>query len=258
MYWCGKLHIRGTSIATTGYSAISFSKSACISSAISQTWFGAMISFFPLAHPVPLPVMTPGLLLFTTIFIVLYINLIINVITIIMPFDVNGRFLSSLLVMVWLYYVPLVKRMLNPHELQCKNDPSTCRVSEKLAQWSWGGKAKLFCFFVFLNTNCFLAHGLCLKIMSFSCLFYVFPSCCIGRLLDWGCPGKFAAFSHTNGRSLMLTFAKANGAHSRRLFGPVLHFVVQAQNLGLTQVCFHKRITLQKCVSKVKLTKLSR
>lgn len=63
---------------------------------------------------------TPGLLLFTTIFIVLYINLIINVITIIMPFVVNGRFLSSLLVMVWLYYVPLVKRMSNSHELQCK------------------------------------------------------------------------------------------------------------------------------------------
>lgn len=119
------------------------------------TWRGKLISAFPKvlvfllpshrlyfvprfllsrAHPVPLPVMTPGLLLFTTIFIVLYINLIINVITIIMPFVVNGRFLSSLLVMVWLYYVPLVKRMLNPHELQCKNDPSTRRVSEKLAQ----------------------------------------------------------------------------------------------------------------------------
>lgn len=138
---------------------------------------------------------TPGLLLFTTIFIVLYIKLIINVITIMMPFVVNGRLLSSLLVMVWLYYVPLVKRMLNPHELQCKNDPSTCCVSENKLGEVEGGKAKLFffflfsCFCFFLNTNCFLAHGLCLKFMSFSRLFFSFPSCCIGKPLDLGCPG---------------------------------------------------------------------
>lgn len=134
-YRLEQLPIRGASVATWRDKLISaFPKVLVFLLFISQTLFCAKISFFSRAHPVPLPVMTPGLLLFTTIFIVLYINLIINVITIIMPFVVNGRFLSSLLVMVWLYYVPLVKRMLNPHELQCKNDPSTRRVSEKLAQ----------------------------------------------------------------------------------------------------------------------------
>lgn len=62
-----------------------------------------------------------GLLLFTNIYLLCCTYyIVINVITIIMQFAVNGWFLSSLLVMVWLYYVPLVERMFITQELWCK------------------------------------------------------------------------------------------------------------------------------------------
>lgn len=48
--------------------------------------------------------------------------------------------------------------------------------------------------------------GCALKPCHLAVCFYVFPSCCIGKLLDWGSPGRSAAFSHTNGRLLTLTF----------------------------------------------------